>query len=225
MNWETYNQSEADGVSTGSSQDMFTENIDVAVEITAVDKHMVETQFTGNAIAGEGISYTFNRYGQLTCKFDTGWDIKGGMMKAVMRAIASRHEWFQPMEEVAVGSQWTILKGVLFPNGSKIEVGLLTRGEAIIGIYKKGTNLSRTIKWFEKTIYKSNAWRNMQTHSLREFRPEVKNEIYSHLAPEFTREDELEEMSTFIESLSNRRLSNDELQILHDIKDTLDRLL
>ena len=224
MDWDKYNAAEADGVATGSSQDMLFDDVQVDVELTAVDRYMVEHSFTGNHIAGDEVTYKFNRYGQLGGSV-RGWALKGGSWKGILKALSTNPKWFTPLEELEVAAQWTLVRGVLFPNGSKIPVGLLCRGDVIIGVYKKGTNVGSTIKWFEQKIYKTNAWRNMQTHKLRDYKPEVLNEVYQKQTPMFTREEELEEITAFIDSLRNRILGNEETQILRDLRDVIDNIL
>ena len=226
MDWDTYNSAEAHGTSTGSSQDMFTQNIEIEVEITAVDERMVEHSFTGTHVADDKVGYTFNRYGQLNMTVGK-YKAKGSLAKGILNAISVNRKYFTPTEEVGLNNQWTITKGIMFPNGSKLQVGILSRGETVIGIYKKGSNVSGTIKWFEQTIYKSNAWKNMRTHHLRDFKPEyhVEDDIYATQAPEFTREDELEEIYQFIASLRNRRRSSQEQQMLEDISAELDSMV
>jgi len=226
MDWDIYNRAEADGTSTGSTENIYSSDIDIKIEITAVDKQMVEQSFTGTHVAGDKVEYDFNRYGQLNCTVG-GYKAKGSMFKGILSELSGGNKYFKATEEIGLSNQWTILKGSLFPNGSNIQGGFLCRGETIIGFYKKGNNVANTIMWYEKMVYKSNAWQNMRTHSLRDFKPEfhTEDDLYATQAPEFTREDELEEIYQFIASLRARKRSAQEQQILEDIKVELDSMV
>ncbi len=226
MNWDTYNSAEAHGTSTGATEDMFTQNIEIEVEITAVDERMVEHSFTGTHVANDKVGYTFNRYGQLNMTVGI-YKAKGSLAKGILNAISVGRKYFTPTEELGVANQWTLTKGILFPNGSKLRVGILSRGDRVIGIYKAGTNVASTIEWYEKMVYKGEAWKNMRVHSLRTFKPEwhVEDDIYATQEPEFTREAELEEIAQFISSLRGRRLSADEQILLEDIKAELNTMM
>ena len=226
INWDKYNAAEADGISKGSTEDVLSCDIDIAIEITAVDRTMVEESFTGTHIAGDEVVYRFNSYKQLGCTVG-GFKAKGGLLKGILKAIATDRRYFIPVEEIGLNNQWTITRGIMFPNGSRLEVGLLSRGDVIIGIFKKGANVGNTIKWYEKMIYKTGAWKAMKTHSLRDFKPEfhAEDDIYADQAPEFTREPELEEIAQFISSLRGRRLSAGEQILLGDIKAELDSMV
>jgi hypothetical protein len=85
----------------------------------------------------------------------------------------------------------------------------------------------KTIKWYEKAIYRSNLWEQHQVGSLRDFKPEfhLEDDVYSDQFPEFTRTDELEEIYSFITSLKGRRRSNEEQQLLKDIYNEIEGML
>jgi len=226
MDWDTYNSAEAHGTSTGASEDLFGCNIDVKVEITAVDRQMVEQAFSGSSVAGDEVVYRFNNWGELKCTVG-GYEAKGSMFKGILNAISVNRKYFSPSQELGLDNQWTITKGVMFPNGSKLSVGILSRGDTVIGIYKKGTNVANTIKWYEKMVYKSGAWKSMRTHTIRDFKPEyhTDDDIYASQYPEFTREAELEEIVSFVSSLRGRRRSPGEQQILEDLRAELNSLV
>ena len=223
IDWEIYNAAETTSVE--SNQEELFSDIDVSIEITAVDTYMVKTSFAGNTLAGEEITYSFNRYGQLQATVGKT-KAKGQLLKGICMAIFDSRAYFQPDEELSVNSLYTIVRGTLFPNGSKIPAGILLRGNRIIGIYKSGTDLSRTIKWYEQTVYKSNAWQNMHVHKVRDYRPEFRldDDVYAQQTPEFTREDELQEIHEFISSLKGRKLSVDEQLLLQDIRNEIDSI-
>jgi hypothetical protein len=103
------------------------------------------------------------------------------------------------------------------------------RHNRIISIFKPKAKASilKTIKWYEKAIYKSNLWEQHQVGSLRDFKPEFhyEDDVYADQYPEFTRTDELEEIYQFIASIKGRRRSVEEQQILRDIYDELGAML
>ncbi len=220
--WDLYNQSEAGGMN--SSEDIISHELDILDEIKSADSRFVEGQYAGETLSGQQIDYSFNKYGQLVMKLGD-WKVKGGVRSGIHKAILNSRRWFQQSQEVSLSGNWTIVKGVMFPNGSAVEVGILMHSLAIIGIYKSGTNVANTIKWFEQKIYGSNNYKNMQVNSIRDYAPEVVNDVYKHQAPEFTREVELEEILGFITSLKQRRLSGEEVEILGAIQDELDELV
>jgi len=220
--WTMYNGIEGNGIN--SSEDILSHSIDMMDEIKSADARFVEGQFAGQTLAGEQLEYTFNRYGQLQMELGN-WTVKGGVRSGIHRAILSSRLYFRQVQEVALSGNWTIVKGVMFPNGSAIEVGILMHSLAIIGIYKAGSDVGNTIKWFEQKIYGSNNYKNMQVNSIRDYAPEVQNEVYSKQSPEFTKELELEEIRGFINSLKGRRLSGEEADILADIASEVDTLL
>lgn len=219
--WVIYTAAESTGISKGSTEDVIISTIDINDEIAGADSRFVEKHFAGMTLAGDKIDYIFNKWGQLQMKV-AGHTVKGGIRAGIHKGIANSRLYFHALEEESFSGQWTIVRGIMFPNGSSIEVGILYHGESILGIYKKGTNLGRTIKWFEKKIFKTNHWMNMKTHSLREFRPEVRNDVYKDQLPEFTREDELVEILDFVTSLKSRRLSYEEVEILQQIQSELE---
>ena len=221
-NWTLYNASEATGMN--SSEDILAHNLDIVDEIKSADSRFVEMHFAGNTLAGQHLDYSFDRYGQLTMKLDN-WAVKGGVKSGIQKAILNSRRYFVQHQEISLSGNWTIVKGVMFPDGSAIEVGILMHSLAIIGIYKKGTNVANTIKWFEQKIYGSNNYKNMQVNSIRDYAPEVKNDVYKHQAPEFTRESELDEILEFVTSLKARRISGEEAELLGAIRDELDEIL
>ena len=220
--WTVYNGTEATGIN--SSEDILSHDIDMLDEIKSADSRFVEQSYAGATLAGEAVDYSFNRYGQLQMKLGN-WAVKGGVRSGIHKAILNSRLWFTQSQEVTLSGNWTIVKGTMFPNGSAIEVGILMHSLAIIGIYKSGTDVSKTIKWFEQKIYGSNNYKNMQVNSIRDYKPEVQNDVYKHQAPEFTREDELEEMLAFVTSLKDRRISGEEAELLGAIRDELDEIL
>jgi len=225
MEWELYNAAEADGTSTGSSQEMFGQ-IDISVEITAVDERMVEQSFAGQTVAGQEIEYSFNRWGSLEMMV-AGHKAKGGLAKGIFNAISVNRKYFRPKADLGINGQWVLTNGILFPNGAQLQVGILSRGQKVVGIYKAGTDVAKTIQWYETMVYKNTAWNSMRIHHLRDYKPEfhVDDDLYAMQEPEFTREVELEEIANFITSLRARKRSQGEEQILSDIKAELDSMV
>jgi len=219
--WLIYNGTEGNGIN--SSEDILPNTIDVIDEIKSADARFVEGQYAGMTLSGEPIDYSFNRYGQLTMEIN-GWAVKGGVRTGIHRAILNSRRYFTIEQEVSITGNWTIVKGIMFPNGSKQRVGILMHSESIIGIYKSGTDVSRTIEWFEKNIYKTN-WKQMRVHRTIDYRPETPSGVYKTQSPEFTKEDELEEIRAFITSMKERRLSGEEIEILRDIESEIGRLI
>ena len=220
--WLIYGAAETTGMNT--SEDIISHELDILDEIKSADSRFVEGQYAGETLSGQQIDYSFNRYGQLQMKLG-GWKVKGGVRSGIHKAILNSRRWFQQHQEVSLSGNWTIVKGVMFPNGSAIEVGILMHSLAIIGIYKSGTNVANTIRWFEQKIYGSNNYKNMQVNSIRDYAPEVQNDVYKHQAPEFTRETELEEIGEFIRSLKLRRISGEEAALLEEIQEEITQLI
>jgi len=225
MDWDTYNSAEAHGTATGEGQDIFGD-LSVEVEITAVDAHMVEVSFSGRKIAGDEVSYKWNRYGQLVIDVK-GYVAKGSLRKSIMKALLTTRKYFVPVSEEAFNNQWTLTRGVLFPDDGDHEVGVLTRGQNVIGIFRKGSDISRTMEWYEKMVYKSTAWKSMRVGKLIDYKPEfhLDDDIYAQQEPEFTREEELEEICAFVSSMQGRKRSASEQIILGDLRAILDGMV
>jgi len=221
--WLIYGGAEATG--TNASEDTLTDELDLVNEIANADSRFVEMHYAGETLAGQLIDYSFNRWGQLQMHIN-GHELKGGVRAGIYRGILNSRLYFSPIEEMGIGKNWTLISGVLFPDGSQIDIGILMHSNQIIGIYKEGTDVGRTIRWFEKNIYKGN-WKQMKVHKLTSYRPEYNadTDVYHDQEPEFTREAELEDIYTFISSLKGRKHSAEELQLLHDIQTELADML
>ncbi len=225
--WLVYGAAESDGTTTGATADMLFIDVDMSVEIKAVDEHMVRHSYTGETLAGDECVYSWNRYDSLTVKVK-GQVMKGGVLKGMMQVISDNHRLFTPTEEITFENQWSLMKGTLHLRNTKQidhHVQILYRGNKPISITKQGTKVSKTIRFYERKVYGTNAWKNMRVSSLREYRPEVENDVYKHQPAEFTRVDELEEIRAFISSLKSRRLSWEEADIVQDIQSELSTLL
>jgi len=225
--WMVYAGAEAQGTTKGETADMLSSDLDMKTEIKAVDEHMVRTAYTGEYLAGDEVKYKFDNWGNLVASVK-GKKMSGGIMKGMMQVLSDNRRLFTPSEEITLENQWSLMKGMLHLENTKmkhIPVQILYRGNKPISITKQGTKVSKTIRFYEQKVYKTNAWKNMRISSLREYRPEVENDVYKHQSAEFTRVDELEEIRGFIASLKQRRLSWEEADIVEDISSELSTLL
>ncbi len=218
--WLKYTGAEADGTTTGSTADMLYDEIDMTAEIKAVDEHMVRHSYTGETLAGDKVTYSWNRWDALVIKVKDR-KMSGGILKGMMQVLSENKRLFVPTEEITFENQWSMMKGIFTMRGTQHKVQILYRGNKPISITKDGTKVSRTIKFYESKVYRTNSWKNMRISSLREFRPEVQNDVYKDQLPEFTRVDELEEIRAFLAGLRSRKLSWEEADILEDIKSEL----
>ena len=198
------------------NQELLFDSVDVAIELPTLDDTVVRESFNGNTLAGDTLTYSFNRWGNLQVHLDK-YVIKGRTLKAMYKELIDNKKYFQPTDEVSIDSKWSMLRGNLFPNKGNAEGSWLLRGESIIGFYKTGTNVARTIQWYEKAIYKGKSISFNRAHKTIDYRPEVRNDIYDTQEPEFTKEPELEEILSFITSLKGRKVSRNEHLLLLDI--------
>ncbi len=220
--WMIYTAAEATG--TNGSEDILQCEIDLKSEIANADPRFVEQAYAGNTLAGEEIAYSW-RYDQLTFKI-RGIKLKGGTRSGIHRAIVNSRQYLTIHQETSINGNWTVLDGTLHVNDKDVDVKVLMHSLSIIGIYKPKAKLDKTIRWFERNIYKGN-WKSMQVQSIRDYRPEwtVENDIYAEQAPEFTRETELDEINEFIRSLRTRRLSGEEEEILKVIASNIEMMV
>jgi hypothetical protein len=223
IDWEIYNGAEADGVN--GVEDLASSNmVDVATEIAAMDKSFAKKLFAGKQIAGQEIKYSFNRYGSLTARV-AGHKAKGQLMKAIIECIYEDH--FIPTKVEKLNEKWEVIHGVNDLFNKTKEIKFLLRADKVISCLKPKAKVIKTVKFYEQAVYKSTAWENLQTGNIRDFKPEfhLEDDVYSKQEPEFTREDELEEIYQFISSLKGRRRSAEEQLLLMDIAAEINSML
>ena len=209
-------------LSRPEAQDEFhPEYADITTVLPALDEHIVRESFTGSALAGDSIEYRFNRYGQLDMVLKGQYKLSGSTKRAVLKELYDNPAWFQKAEEAVLDEHWALVRGVLFPGGSNTEGSFLFRGTTFIGFYRKGTSVSKTMKFYDQKVFKTISRRYDKAHKTVDYRPHVRNDIYDAQEPMFTREEELEEVYQFLKSLTSRRLSNEENEIIDAIRSVL----
>ena len=194
-----------------SNIDHFTDYTDITKELMYLDKTIVRENFSGNTLAGEPVVYSISRWGQLDIKIGE-YKLAKSTKRIVLDALCEGY--FHLKEEVVINGVWSLEKGVLFPAGTPIVGSFLYRGNMVIGFFQEGTNVGKTIEWYEKAMYGSSMKSMHRTHRVKDFAPETPSDVYDRQAPEFTKEAELNEILEFITSLKRRVLSAEEEELL-----------
>jgi hypothetical protein len=213
-------QSEVNGKVTSETEEMMF-NVDVATALGYMSSGVITNNFSGRTLAGEKLTYRWNYYDSLNMyvgKKELTKHTKGVILAELF------NNYFTITDVKDLKHNWYVYYGVLFKGtGKPIDCKMLLRGNKVIGIYKPKAKVKPTIKFYEKKIYR-NMERNMYvSHTPVDFRPNAEHEVYDKQSPEFTREDELEEIRAFMASLK-RRLSAEEQDIINDIASEMDRL-
>jgi hypothetical protein len=101
-----------------------------------------------------------------------------------------------------------------------------------MGLYKgedKDKKGRAYIKLFDKNKFKKSYYRKLQEYNFEKHMPfiqaETENDIYKDQEPTFTREEELEDIYYFIESIKHRKLGSEEIEILKIIQSEIDMIL
>lgn len=203
---------------------------DVLLEIEELDSvgsylndKVIRSSFTGDTIAGQDVAYEANRWGQYSIYVDD-IELKGRTKGVILTALYNNY--FDKVEEKHYGGMWFVVTGYItcFEEEDYL-VQFLLRGGKVLGMFKHNANVERAIKWYAQHVY-SEKPQDLYLRTTNSYGIEYENEVYDgQQFPEFTREDELEEILEFIESLSHRNISVDERNILTDISKAVDRLL
>jgi hypothetical protein len=190
-----------------------------------VSSRIIRSSFSGNELAGEKLTYRWNGYGQLGIRLGST-KVKKTQLQVIFKELLNDY-MVRESETIYGDGLWYTVEGYLtVGRKGHIKGRFLLRGNYVVGYFKDGSKIERTIKWWNKHVFNQSATADVATYT-RDFKPEFHGEddIYSTQYPEFTREDELNEIGDFLTSLSGRRLSPDEELILRDIKAQLDSML
>ncbi len=205
------------------NQELLFNDVDITIELPALDDHIVRESFTGTHLAQDKLKWSWNHWGQLQCSVK-GYSIKGRTLKAMYKEFLYNKRLFVATKEKSIGEKWTVLYGTLYI-GKSPTVKILMRGETIIGIFKKNTKITPTIKWYEKAVYGGKAGHFNKSHKTIDYRAEAPHDVYDRQQPEFTKEMELEEIREFMHSLKRRVLSNEEREIIAAIGSECDMMI
>jgi hypothetical protein len=169
-----------------------------------VSPRIIRTGFTGNYLGNDPVKYSWNTWGQLQVTVGNA-KIEKQQLQAVLKALYNTH--FVSTKETVIGDGiWYMKHGYLtVGKKGKIPGKFLIRGSYIIGFFQEKVKVSRTIKFWNEKVFKYNGPVNIKYQ--RDFKPEwhPEDDIYADQYPEFTREDELQEIDEFIESISHRK--------------------
>ncbi len=192
-------------------------NVDIITTLPALDPTIVResTVIVNDVVyvAGEVLDLSINYWGQLQGKLGK-YNVKGNTWKAIVRELYDHH--FTKTNETVVDSKWSIIHG-RFTFSKKLEMKSLSRGETFIGFFTEKTSVAKTIAYYEKAVFKGKMINFNRIHNTVDYRVESPHDVYDKQTPEFTKENELEEIRSFIASLRRRVLSNEETELLGSI--------
>jgi len=206
------------------NQELLPDNVDITTTLPGLDPTIVrESMCIVNDkvyIAGEELTLSINYWGQLEGKLGK-YKVKGSTWKAIIKELYDEH--FKKTDETVIDARWSIVTGE-FTFSKRLRMKSLSRGETFIGFFTENTKVSKTINYYEKAVFKGTMINYNRVHKTVDYKAEVENEVYANLAPEFTKENELEEIREFIRSLRLRRRSNEEQELLVEIADDIYRM-
>ena len=183
----------------------------------SIDAEIVRANYDvhNQSLAGQDVLWDYNRYGTLVPTV-VGYMLNARAVKEMYKVIwTARHH---KVEEYHINENWYAYK-IAMRTGTELIV--LFRQNTLVSIVRPGTDVSNTIKFYDGKIPNMDQiWVN------KTFKPEIENEVYdAEVVPQFTREEELEEIRIFVRSLRHRHLSGEEIELLDEIRDEIDRMV